>query len=242
MIGGMVGATVWRPVRVYKQSSAPTPPMMTLSCKHPSLVHTITQAIVLTLVIQHPIMPLTPLTPSALNSNLSPSSALHSRSLLLEMADDNMTPSKPAVEKLPADEINWKSGNSSPFVTELASAEPSTNNASAQDMTTLRLDLTPSRQLKMESAPFKICEDETSIPGNIEATPLAASIKKASVVSSIQTDDIEAFDDAHTAEDDTIDDTCFSAFSEVPNMDMTRFAHMGNQSPSKHSILNQVSS
>jgi len=37
----------------------------------------------------------------------------------------------------------------------------------------------------------------------------------------------------------TIDDTCFSTFSEIPNMDMTKFDMMGN-SPTKHSMLEQV--
>ncbi|OCK86334.1 hypothetical protein K432DRAFT_284882 [Lepidopterella palustris CBS 459.81] len=37
----------------------------------------------------------------------------------------------------------------------------------------------------------------------------------------------------------TMDDTCFSAFSEVPNMDMTKFAMMRN-SPTKPSILDQA--
>ena len=42
--------------------------------------------------------------------------------------------------------------------------------------------------------------------------------------------------------DENVDDTCFSAFSEVPNMDMTRFAQlgrlgvMGGGSPTKTSL------
>lgn len=36
----------------------------------------------------------------------------------------------------------------------------------------------------------------------------------------------------------TVDDTCFSTFSEIPNMDMTKFA-MKN-SPTKHSVFEQV--
>jgi hypothetical protein len=37
----------------------------------------------------------------------------------------------------------------------------------------------------------------------------------------------------------TVDDSCFSTFSEIPNMDMTKFA-MTRNSPTKHSMLEQV--
>jgi hypothetical protein len=158
------------------------------------------------------------------------------------MAHDSMTPTKPAVVNSATDETNWEDGPSSPFVTELPVGETSTNKVSVEDMTTMTLDLTPSRQLKMESAPFQICEDASSMPNPVESTPVVASVKKASSVATIPADDTHSLDGVTTAEDDNIDDTCFSAFSEVPNMDMTRFARMGNQSPSKHStILDQVS-
>ncbi len=35
-------------------------------------------------------------------------------------------------------------------------------------------------------------------------------------------------------EQSNIDDTCFTAFSEVPTMDMTMFAKLGERSPTKH--------
>ena len=42
------------------------------------------------------------------------------------------------------------------------------------------------------------------------------------------------------SDDATIDDTCFSTFSEVPNTDMTAFARLGQSSPFKPSLLDQV--
>jgi hypothetical protein len=42
-------------------------------------------------------------------------------------------------------------------------------------------------------------------------------------------------------EDANIDDTCFSTFSEVPNTDMTAFARLGQRSPTKQMLFDQVS-
>lgn len=42
--------------------------------------------------------------------------------------------------------------------------------------------------------------------------------------------------------DNTIDDTCFSTFSEIPNTDMTAFARLGQRSPSKQFDLVGTSS
>lgn len=39
-----------------------------------------------------------------------------------------------------------------------------------------------------------------------------------------------------------IDDTCFSNFSEVPNTDMTAFARLGQHSPTKQMMFDQVCS
>jgi len=41
-------------------------------------------------------------------------------------------------------------------------------------------------------------------------------------------------------EDGNIDDTCFTAFSEVPNTDMTAFARLGQRSPFKQPMFEQV--
>jgi hypothetical protein len=46
-----------------------------------------------------------------------------------------------------------------------------------------------------------------------------------------------AYSHAETDGDSNIDDTCFSTFSEVPNMDMTNFAALGKRSPTKSSIF-----
>jgi hypothetical protein len=40
--------------------------------------------------------------------------------------------------------------------------------------------------------------------------------------------------------DDTLDDTCYSAFSEIPNTDMTAFARLGQRSPTKFGAMDEV--
>lgn len=37
-------------------------------------------------------------------------------------------------------------------------------------------------------------------------------------------------------EEEDVDNTCFSTFSEVPNTDMTMFAKLGQRTPGKHSV------
>lgn len=155
------------------------------------------------------------------------------------------TPSKnkPVAIHHEEDDLDWDDGPSSPFVTELAvAADTGLGLPSTRDLTNLTLDLTPSRQLRMESEPFNICEDETSMSPHqqMDSTVLFSPSKTVEKVEEPHfADNTEVMEEEG---DMTIDDTCFSAFSEVPNLDMTRFARIG-QSPTKSSIvMDQVSS
>jgi hypothetical protein len=184
-------------------------------------------------------MPLTPLSPSVINSKPSPIFSPHS----LDLGDSIMSsPSKPVFvlknDDHLADEINWEDGPSSPFVTELPPSNPASRKSSSKaDLDTVTLRLTPSQQLHLEAAPFEICEDETSMPKSPEKERIASPNKHSASTATLPADDIDSIDTAGLNGDDTIDDTCFSAFSEIPNMEMTRFARMGSQSPSKRSVV-----
>jgi hypothetical protein len=75
------------------------------------------------------------------------------------------------------------------------------------------------------------------MPKSPEKEPVVSPNKHSASIATLPADDIESIDGAALNGDDTIDDTCFSAFSEIPNMEMTRFARMGSQSPSKRSVI-----
>jgi hypothetical protein len=154
------------------------------------------------------------------------------------MPNSELVDSKPVLD----DEINWDEEPSSPFVTQLAGDASVLGRrcSAASPEITERFSLSPSSQLKMESnaTPFQICEDETCTPNNI-VTPQPSPSKtvKAGRRTPSVVDTTELLDNTVlTSEDANIDDTCFSAFSEIPNMDMTRFAQM-RLSPSKQSAL-----
>jgi hypothetical protein len=207
-------------------------------------------------------MALTPLSPAVLNTKISPSTSIleiDTPSKTMAPSRMDVTPSKPVQVTNEEDEMCWDDGPSSPFVTTFEGAESRKASAQlpAQDLD-LDLDMTPSEQLQMESAPFSICEDETNTPmecevepptpatvrgtpatttfHSVQNTPVAfPSIVQQAPSFPAKTEDMEVFDDTMLGGDDTIDDTCFSAFSEIPGMDMTRFARMG-ESPSKGGV------
>jgi hypothetical protein len=142
------------------------------------------------------------------------------------------------------DEIHWEEGRSSPFSTEVVLEEGTVRKTSGKrELTNMTLDFSPSKQLKMEAASFEICEDHTSMTAREESTPCPSTIQKNSITSLSAVEDTLLIDDtvmANEEEEEGIDDTCFSAFSEIPNMDMTKFARMGNNSPFKNSVMDQV--
>jgi hypothetical protein len=172
---------------------------------------------------------LSPLTPSALNRK-SPASPLASGSI-----DSNM----PSVLQK-AEDLAWDEETSSPFVTELAmdnvplpkSSPLKTIIDAAPVKMPIIEDNSPSVQLRLEAAPFTICEDETSMPPPKSTVPLslASPLKKSTATLDL---DVTDNDD----QEENIDDTCFSAFSEIPNADMTRFSQLSQRSPTKQLIF-----
>jgi hypothetical protein len=190
-------------------------------------------------------MALSPLSPSSLNTKLCASPSLNLQSFLdmAEAKPSSPLKADPMTTPHAEDEINWDEGHSSPFVSEMIPEEGTARKLSnKRELTSTTLDFSPSKQLKMESASFEICEDDTSMPAQDEPTPRPSPAKKDSTANLATLEDALQIDDTSMANDDTegIDDTCFSAFSEIPNMDMTRFARMGNNSPLKNSTIDQV--
>jgi hypothetical protein len=135
------------------------------------------------------------------------------------------------------DEVEWDEP-SSPFMTEIGVdgtvSEKMHSAAPSRDITET-FPLSPSSQLKREAAPFTICEDETSTPVN--QTPTPAALPSKPVMATNVEDASELMDNTTltTGEEANIDDTCYSTFSEIPNMDVTKFTRMG--SPSKQNVL-----
>jgi hypothetical protein len=96
---------------------------------------------------------------------------------------------------------------------------------------------TPSRRSPENQSPVKASSTVSRIPedstlrGN-EGLTIAMRMMEETRVETTSNALLDDFDD-------TIDDTCFSAFSEVPNTDMTAFARLGQRSPTK--TMDQVS-
>jgi hypothetical protein len=167
---------------------------------------------------------LSPLTPTALNSK-SPASALEPGSIASKMPG--------VLQKL--DDITWDEETSSPFVTELAMDE-APKSSPLKKMSIIE-DNSPSVQLRLEAAPFTICEDETSMPPPKSTVPLSMASPLKNSTATLDSEVPDSNDDV----EENVDDTCFSAFSEVPNADMTRFSQLGQRSPTKQLIFdNQV--
>lgn len=71
-------------------------------------------------------------------------------------------------------------------------------------------------------------------------TPVAVALVAATpLVATVDETDVGDITEMTFQEDQTIDDTCFSAFSEVPNTDMTAFARLGQRSPAKSVMADQ---
>jgi hypothetical protein len=142
-------------------------------------------------------------------------------------------------------DIEWDEGKSSPFVTELAMDDPPASKSSPLktiiDASPIKMamdDNSPSVQLRLEAAPFTICEDETSMPPPKSTVPLSLASPLKISTAALDSDATDNDD-----QEENIDDTCFSAFSEIPNADMTRFSQLGQRSPTKQLTFdNQVRS
>jgi hypothetical protein len=124
----------------------------------------------------------------------------------------------------------------------------------------------PIAPISVPQTPFKIAEDETStfqtvktsISSSVRTSPSKVTFSRTSSYSSHEektssTHHIDEnqpiqqhqFEESHptditslSVEDSIMDDTCFSTFSQVP--DMTQFAKLGQHSPTKQFMFDQV--
>jgi hypothetical protein len=195
-------------------------------------------------------MTLSPLSPNAVNSKsptIFSTPQTNSKMALSPVKTLNQSPS--LAPSIVADEENWTEETSSPFVTELPVSERSLSPSSIQATLRNHLSpinefsstetLTPGARLRLEATPFEICEDRTSTPPVLKSHSLDLSelppLPKPDTPESSELLDMTAMT---VGEDDAgIDDSCFSTFSEVPNADMTAFARLTNQSPSKYGYI-----
>jgi hypothetical protein len=200
-------------------------------------------------------MSLSPLSPSAVNTKnpLSPIILFSTPQTSSKMA---LSPEKPKPEsvspspQIEAENGNWNEESSSPFVTELpviernVSPSPSAQGTLRGRRSTVE-DFSPSgtltanAQLRMEATPFEICEDITSTPPVVrpQESQLHQQLLNPQLESPESSELLDMTAMTITDEEAGIDDTCFSTFSEVPNVDMTKFARLANQSPSKSGYM-----
>ena len=133
-----------------------------------------------------------------------------------------------------------------------------------RDFDDMGLEDAPPTVTKLRT-PFKIAEDETSTFHSTRsvvsrtASPAKPTLSRTSTQSSSESVSVTTHSsyesrsnhrvisfgteagDFTAMEDANIDDTCFSTFSEVPNTDMTAFARLGQRSPTKQMMFDQVS-
>jgi hypothetical protein len=192
-------------------------------------------------------MTLSPLTPSNLNSKKlaeTASPALYST----PPTSNRMAPALVACDG----ETDWNEDTSSPFLSELTADEkaattPRVEHNSPKKSPVKEIlsqpQLSSTAQPKLDSTPFEICEDETSMTSPKETiteksivSPRKHPVAEVHSAPVFQDESSELLGDTTymTINDDAnIDDTCFSTFSEVPNADMTVFARLGQRSPLK---------
>jgi hypothetical protein len=130
------------------------------------------------------------------------------------------------------------------------------------------IGIEPTPIMAKHRTPFRIAEDETctfhtsksTISRSAAASPTKPALSRTCTQSSHEsvtvtsqssyesrsTHRVTSFGtdagDFTAMEDPNIDDTCFSTFSEIPNTDMTAFARLGQRSPTKQMLFDQVSS
>ena len=131
-----------------------------------------------------------------------------------------------------------------------------------RDFDDMGMDSAPPTVTKHRT-PFRIAEDETSTFHSTRSTvsrtasPIKPTLSRTSTQSSSESVSVTTHSSYEsrsnhrvislgteggelTAMDENIDDTCFSTFSEVPNTDMTAFARLGQRSPTKQMLFEQV--
>lgn len=161
-------------------------------------------------------------------------------------------PSSPFVTELPEDQENLSG---------MAAVRPSS--AMTEDIDVLRFDdeeITASiaANIPIPETPFSIAEDETStsrtfktVSSSIKLSPSKVHYSRCSSYSSHeeitsktryanenQSLVAESRSTSLPVDDSVLDDTCFSMFSQVP--DMTSFAKLGQTSPTRQFMFDQV--
>jgi hypothetical protein len=169
---------------------------------------------------------------------------------------------------LDEDEIDWDEGPSSPFLTEIPESHNTLGMSSERPQSALTEDiLCFDDDFPTPQTPFKIAEDETStshsvkssVSSSVRASPSKIAFSQSSSysfhheetlsstrsINEIQTAQQNRIEESEVADattlsvdDSLMDDTCFSTFSQIP--DMTAFAKLGQQSPTKNFKFDQV--
>lgn len=161
----------------------------------------------------------TPLSP------LSPSNTNRIAPLTVERKSSYQSPTKHAFEPQDSENLTGSPGDppSSPFVADVDSSPVRPKSPSKQS--------SPMKERSEEYEPRQLTED--ALKENEDLTRASQPVKD----DTMRTNDFTIHDDTVSAVDGPagyagMDDTAFSAFSAVPNADMTRFARLG-QSPTK---------
>lgn len=162
----------------------------------------------------------TPLSP------LSPSNANRIAPLTVERKSSYQSPRKHAFERQDTENLTGSPGDppSSPFVADVGSSPVRPKSQNKQS--------SPMEERSEEYEPRQLTED--ALKENEDLTRPSQPVED----NTMRTTDFTIHDDTVSVVEDGpagfagMDDTAFSAFSAVPNADMTRFARLG-QSPTK---------
>ncbi|KAG8529910.1 uncharacterized protein KY384_005391 [Bacidia gigantensis] len=159
---------------------------------------------------------LSPLTPSRINQN-SPFSK--------DRRKENISPSKPAIAQDENRRFDGENGPpSSPFVEDVSLPPSKFPIASPSKLRSPRKDLESRERRALTEDALRENEGLARHKPDFDVSNIDPSIRRP-----LEEDAASAIEGASVA---GMDDTCFSAFSAVPNADMTRFANIG-QSPPK---------
>jgi hypothetical protein len=166
-------------------------------------------------------------------------------------------PSSPFVTEIPEDQEN-------------ANMSSTRSPTAMTEDEILRFDDEVATPISTPQTPFIVAEDETStfhtvkssVQSSVRLSPVKLSIARSSsytshyeettsstrLVSENEPPQRRRIEEADlldvttlSVDDSHMDDTCFSTFSQVPNTDMTAFARLGQKSPTKQFVLDQVS-
>ncbi|KAM0799868.1 hypothetical protein BDR22DRAFT_853276 [Usnea florida] len=161
-------------------------------------------------------------------SPLSPSNTNRIMPMTLERKSNDQSPTKHAFEAQDNENLTSSPGNppSSPFVADVESSPIKSGSPSKKS--------SPMKEWSDQYDHRQLTED--TLRENEDLTRAARPVED----DTMRTNDFTIHDDAASVVEESagyagMDDTAFSAFSAVPNADMTRFARLG-QSPTKGAI------